>query len=96
MALYTIEGSLIPMGYEQITGLSAVKALTIPAEAEIAVIAAETQNVRWRDDGSAPTDAVGMPLAAGRDMLFTSKLSAVRFIEETASAKLNVSYYKRG
>ena len=53
MALYTIEGSLIPVGYEQITGLSAVKPLTIPEDAELAVIAAEAQNVRWRDDGCA-------------------------------------------
>lgn len=96
MALYTIEGSLIPKGYEQITGLSAVKALTPPDGAEIAVIQAESQNVRWRDDGSVPTASVGMQLAAARDMLFTSKLTAVRFIEETASAKLNVSYYARG
>lgn len=96
MALYTIEGNLVPKGYQQITGLSAVKGLTIPTGAEIAVIQAESQNVRWRDDGSVPTASVGMQLAAGRDMLFTSKLSAVRFIEEAASAKVNVSYYSRG
>ena len=96
MALYSIEGNLIPKGYQQVTSLSAVKALTIPEDAEIAVIQAESQNVRWRDDGIGPTASVGMQLAAGRDMLFTSKLSAVRFIEEAASAKLNVSYYARG
>lgn len=96
MALYTIEGNLVPKGYEQVTGLSAVKALSIPDGAEIAVIQAESQNIRWRDDGSNPSGTVGMQLAAGRDMLFTSKLSAVRFIEEAASAKLNVSYYARG
>lgn len=96
MALYSIEGNLVPKGDEQITGLSAAKALTIPEGAEIAVIQAESQNVRWRDSGLTPTTTVGMQLAAGRDMLFTSKLSAVRFIEEAASAKLNVSYYSRG
>jgi hypothetical protein len=54
----------------------------------------ETQAVRWRDDGTNPTATVGMPLAVG-DTLFldTSALAVVKFIEQTASAKLNVSYY---
>jgi hypothetical protein len=59
----------------------------------MALIVAETQAVRWRDDGTAPTASVGMPLAVGTSLSYDGDLKAVRFIEQTASAKLNVSYY---
>ena len=82
------------LGYEQITGLSAVKSLTVPAGATLALIQAETQIVRWRDDGTNPAAGVGMTLAAGAvPLVYDGNLSAIRFIEATASAKLNVSYY---
>ena len=60
----------------------------------VALIQAEDQNVRWRDDGTDPTASVGMLLEAGKDMLYTGDLGAIKFIEEAASAKLNVSYYE--
>jgi hypothetical protein len=86
--------SLEPLGYQQITSLSAATALTIPEGARAAIIEAETQAVRWRDDGTSPTASVGMPLASGADFLYTGKLSKLKFIEQTASAKLNVCYYR--
>ncbi len=85
-----------PVGYQQITSLSAATPLTIPSRADMAVIEAESQAVRWRDDGTAPTASVGMPLAAGAFLIFDGNLSGLQFIEQTASAKLNVSYYTRG
>lgn len=58
------------------------------------LVTAELQNVRWRDDGTAPTAAIGHILEAGKSMYYDfSKLANLKFIEETASAKLNVSYY---
>ncbi len=85
-----------PIGYEQITGLSAVKGLTAATYegASYAVIQAEDQNVRWRDDGTNPTTSVGMILAAEQSIAYFGDLSAIKIIEETASAKLNVSYYR--
>ena len=82
-----------PVGYQQITALSSSTALTIPNLAKAALIQVEDQNVRYRDDGVAPTSSVGMQLLADAAIWYTGKLSALRFIEETASAKLNVSYY---
>lgn len=82
-----------PRGYEQVTGLSSAKGLTPPAGATKATIQAETNGVRWRDDGTSPTTSVGMSLAAGATMDYSGDLGAIRFIETTASAKLNVSYY---
>jgi hypothetical protein len=82
------------LGYEQITGLSAATALTPAAGATVAVVQAESQDVRWRDDGTAPTASVGMVLKAGEVARFSNTpLASVKFIETTASAKLNVAYY---
>jgi hypothetical protein len=59
------------------------------------VIIPESQAVRWRDDGTNPTATVGMPLASGQPMPEgAAALAAIKFIEQTASAKLNVSYYQ--
>ena len=89
------------LGYQQITSLSGSTALTVPtrdlnglsAKPTIALIQAETQAVRWRDDGVAPTSSVGMPLATGVTLQYDGDLTNIRFIEQTGSAKLNVAYY---
>lgn len=80
-------------GYQQITSLSAATGLTIPAGALVALIQAETQNVRWRDDGTNPTASVGMIIGAGSTLPYTGDLTAIKIIQTTASATLNVSYY---
>lgn len=81
------------LGYQQITSLSAATALTIPAGTSYAVIQPETQAVRWRDDGTDPSATVGMQLATGSELTYDGQLSRIKFIETTASAKLNISYY---
>lgn len=87
------EAFIRPLGYEQITGLSSAKGLTPPAGARFALIQAESQIVRWRDDGTNPTASVGMMIAATADMVYTGDLSKIKLIEATVSAKVNVSYY---
>lgn len=84
---------LKPMGFQQITGLSTVKALTIPTGAVMAVVRAETQAVRWRDDGTAPTASIGMEILVGQELHYDADMTTIQFIEETASATLSVSYY---
>lgn len=89
------------MGYQQISDLSSAVGLTVPVlspggsnvKANFALIIAETQNVRWRDDGTNPTSSVGMLLVAGVPLQYDGDLSKIKFIEVTASAKLNISYY---
>jgi len=88
-----LKTTTVCLGYQQITSLSASAALTVPTGATLALIVAETQAVRWRDDGTAPTASVGMPLATGVSLSYDGDLTAVRFIQQTASATLNVSYY---
>lgn len=85
-------------GYEQITSLSSAAGLTIPTPRDggklvFALITAEDQTVRWRDDRVAPTSSVGMQLRVGDALEYDGNLNDIQFIEETATAKLNVSYY---
>jgi hypothetical protein len=88
-------------GYQQITGLNVAKTLTVPVltpnglngKPVFALIIAESQGVRWRDDGAAPTGSVGMPLAVGVPLQYDGDLTKIQFIEQAASAKLNISYY---
>ncbi len=89
-----VSSSLTPLGFQFITSLATSTPLTVPTGATEALIQVMSQNVRWRDDGVAPTATVGMQLRAGGDMLYTGKLTAIRFIEEALGASLNVSYYR--
>jgi hypothetical protein len=85
-----------PLGYQQITDVSAAVGLTlvgVAANGVRALITATDQDVRWRDDGVNPTALVGMPLAAGSTLPYEGSLSAIRFIESAAGAKLNVTIY---
>jgi hypothetical protein len=100
MAL-TLKAITTRLGYQQITSLSAATSLTVPQKdlnglacrPSIAIITVETQAVRWRDDGIAPTTSVGMPIAAGATLQYDGDLATIQFIEQTASAKINVTYY---
>jgi hypothetical protein len=85
---------LVPAGYQQITDVSASVGLTVPTGSVLALVQAQDQAVRWRDDGTDPTGTVGMVLSAGETLVYNGDLSAIEFIETAASAKLNVSYYK--
>ncbi len=82
-----------PKGYQQITSLASSQTLTVPSGAVIALIRANTQAVRWRDDGTPPTASIGVPLPAGETLQYEGDLAAIRFIEQTASAALDISYY---
>ena len=89
------------MGYQQITDLNSAAKLTVPQKdlqglagtPRIAIITPETKGVRWRDDGVAPTASAGMPLAAGVTLQYDGDLSQIQFIQQEASAKLNITYY---
>lgn len=89
------------MGYQQITDLSSATGLTVPTTTPfgnnykpvLAVIVSESADVRWRDDGTAPTASVGMPLATGVMLQYDGDLSKIKFIQQSSGAKLNVSYY---
>lgn len=83
-----------PLGYQQYTSLSSATNLSgYPAGATSAIIYVEGAAIRWRDDGTAPTTTVGMPVSSGQDFQYTGDFSKIQFIQQTASATINVSYY---
>ena len=92
----SVSGNDVPVGSNgQLTSMAAAVALpSVPTGALRALVQAEGQSVRWRDDGVAPTASVGTLIYVGQLFEYTGDLSAIRFIETAASAKLNVSYYR--
>ena len=86
---------LVPQGYQQISAstLASATKLTVPTLAQVAYIQVDTASVRWRDDGTSPTTAIGVTLASGGVLEYWGTLSALQFIAVSGSPVLNVSYY---
>jgi hypothetical protein len=72
--------------------------LTVPAGSKFAAISVETQSVRFRDDGSAPTasDGVLLTTTGEQPWIYAGEdgLSQLQFIATTGTAVLNISFYK--
>lgn len=87
----------VPLGFQQITDLSAAVGLTVPdtkPKPTFVLIMPAAQAVRFRDDGIDPTADVGILIAVGQEFLYSGDLAKIRFIEVTSGAELNVSFYK--
>lgn len=60
----------------------------------LAIIRVATQNVNWRDDGTAPTTTIGMPMTpTDPPFEYMGNILGIEFIAQTAGAVLSVSYY---
>lgn len=87
-------------GFQQLATLSSSIGLTIVngddgTVPNAVLLSAETNSVRYRADGTAPTASVGMRIIKDQQpYLYTGDLKKLAFIEETASAKLNVEYVR--
>jgi hypothetical protein len=96
---------LTPLGYCQLTSVASATALSactggipnVPGSlrpANVAVIRTETQPIRYRDDGTAPTAAIGQPvLVADQPLVYVGTLSKVQVIQQSASATVDVLFY---
>jgi hypothetical protein len=90
-----------PVGFEKITvsstavGCDATKrGHGSSAEANYALFRCETNDVRWRDDGSAPTATDGQLLAAGEVLEYDGDLVGIEFIRKGGSdGTVMASYY---
>lgn len=83
-------------GYQQAASLSTSSAInlpSIPQSAGSAVIYVEGSSIRWRDDGTDPTSAVGNPVNAGQAFCYANDSHGIRIIGQTAGATINVTYY---
>lgn len=90
------------LGYAQIAAGGADTAVLIssltfngrvglPPGTETILITPEAQAIRWRSDGTAPTAAVGYPLAVGAELRYTMAQSPqLRVIAQVAGAIVNV------
>lgn len=65
----------------------------IPAGTQTLRLTPNTQAIRWRDDGVAPTAAVGYPLAAGVELVYTGNPNSLQVISQIAGAKIDVVAY---
>lgn len=85
-------------GFAQVATSGTAAALTnIPAGTERAWIQAESANVRWRADGTAPTASVGMTILTTAtqplELSIAAGLRTAQFISESGSPKLNITYF---
>jgi len=82
------------LGHVQLASLASATGLTVPSGATACYIRVEGQPVRFRDDGTDPTAAVGMLLLpADVPFFYDGTMTALKFIETAASAKVNVAFY---
>lgn len=83
-------------GYQQFAAgaVDTATALTVPDGASVAIFKPAAQAIRFRDDGTNPTAAIGYPVAVGAEYVYaSSSLPRVRIIASTAGAALDVLYY---
>ena len=84
-----------PVGFQQILAFSGLQTLTVPTGATWAIIRAETNNIRWRDDGVSPTASVGQfMVTTDQPFIYTGSLSTFSVIPVTGSATLDIAYYR--
>jgi hypothetical protein len=104
-----VTGHRTPLGYQQIldAALGVAVGLTIPTQTGAGTQGWTAQNppgyaiiqnsgtaaVRWRDDGVAPTAAVGMVLNSGAELDYVGDITRIQFIHVAAGAQLEVSLY---
>lgn len=102
---HVTSATIQPLGFCTLsTALSSATPLSscsggIPTGATMVLVTVETQNVRWRDDGTAPTTTSGMVIvhdSALLPWLYNGDLTKIQFIAVTGSPVMDISFYKAG
>lgn len=88
----------VPCGYWQ-AAVTTLTPVAVPASCgtnpQLAVIKAEAQAIRYRDDGTAPTTTVGQPIAvADAPIQYEGTITALQFIAQVSGGIVNVLFYK--
>src|SRR6185312_2208443 len=68
--------------------------LAVPAGATLAEICVEGASVRYRDDGTAATSSLGIPVASGTCFQYSGPLASLSFTAQSGSPTIDVSYYR--
>lgn len=91
----------VDLGYAQLTSIDSSTLIStasfggaaagIPPGTKMILMMPQTQAVRVRSDGTAPTATVGYPVAVGAEMRYTAgQFAALRVISQTAGAAVNL------
>jgi hypothetical protein len=93
----------VPILFNQLAVSTVAVSLVLPTAAQnatanvsapnYALIVCETNDVRWRDDGTNPTSSVGSLLKAGQSLKYNGPLASIKFIRVSADATLDVNFY---
>lgn len=87
------ERNFTALGYRQQSVTTAAGFDDIPSGARYAQVVTDAA-VRWRDDGTDPDAATGMPLAADQELWYDgANLAGIVFVAESGTATLDVSFY---
>lgn len=68
----------------------------LPNGTQMLLIQPQTQAIRWRDDGIAPTATVGYPLANGAELRYTGQFARLQVISQVAGAIVNCVAFGTG
>lgn len=69
--------------------------LAVPSGATLAEICVEGAGVRYRDDGTAATSSLGIPVGSGICFAYSGPLASLSFASQSGgSPTIDVSYYK--
>ncbi len=83
-----------PLGYIQVALTAGVPyAISPPEGARMVLLKPEGADMRYRDDGVAPTASIGMPVADGESLLYDVKLTQLQITGQAAGCICNLSYY---
>lgn len=89
-----LEGKYRYVGYRRMTNLSSVSTVPIVDGADIATFWVEDKDIRWRGPGdTAPTAAVGVPVAAGDSFTYHATPGNMQIIEQGASATVHIVFW---
>jgi hypothetical protein len=96
-----VTGSLraVPLGYCQLAAISVATALSacsggIPAGATAMAFQVTTTSARYRDDGTNPTAALGLPVATGITVFYAGTLSKFAIIPTAATSTIDILFYQ--
>lgn len=87
--------TITPLGFDSLAVGSTAVGLTVPTGATMARISVPADTVLYRDDGKAPTVAVGFAVTGPETFEYTGDLSAIEFIASGSdTVTLSILFYK--
>jgi hypothetical protein len=88
----------VSLGYQQFAAVTTLQTPVVPSGCNAMVVTVETNQLRYRDDGVAPTGAVGNligPTTTETPFEYTGSVNNILFFPNGGtSTTFNVAYYK--